>query len=235
MEPWKRPHPRCPTRRSRSFNGATAMEPWKSALPRRQPIQYRALQWGHGDGAVEEPDRLARAVPGRVASMGPRRWSRGRGPRMSRSRANRESFNGATAMEPWKRSCCRTSGPSRGSRFNGATAMEPWKSADSARAPGRDEAASMGPRRWSRGREPALRTVWSKGLRTGFARGSTRGGVKPIASSGDEVVKSKGNGAWAQREAPARCFRANILIAKELWRECGLIHISAPHRSQVKG
>ena len=75
----------------------------------------------------------------------------------------------------------------------------------------------------------------SKGLRTGFARGLTRGGVKPIASSGDEVVKSKGNGLWAQREAHAGLFRANILIANELWPGCGLFNISAPHRSRFKG
>ncbi len=177
--------------------------------PRPGRRRGRRLQWGHGDGAVEEavmPSALSRFA---VASMGPRRWSRGRG----RQRGAGNAPDGASM------------GPRRWSRGRATERRAFWRNLN----------ASMGPRRWSRGREPALRTVWSKGLRTGFARGSTRGGVKPIASSGDEVVKSKGNGAWAQREAPARCFRANILIAKELWRECGLIHISAPHRSQVKG
>ena len=98
----------------------------------------------------------------------------------------------------------------RSARFNGATSMKTWKG-------------------------PAPRTVWSKGLRTGFARGSTRGGVKPIARSGDEVVNAEGNGLWAQREAHAGLFRANILIAKELRPGCGLFNISAPHRSWVKG
>src|SRR5271157_2024198 len=59
--------------------------------------------------------------------------------------------------------------------------------------------------------------------------------VEPIANSGGEVVKAKGNGLSAQREAHARLFRANILIANELWPGCGLIDISAPHRSRVKG
>ena len=95
--------------------------------------------------------------------------------------------------------------------------------------------ASMGPRQWSLGRGPAPRAVGSNGLRTGFARGSTRGGAKTVASSGDEVIKSKGCGLWAQREVSARRFRSNILIAKELWPGCGLINISAPHRSRVKG
>ncbi len=37
------------------------------------------LQWGHGDGAVEEHRRLAAIIATRrLASMGPRRWSRGR-------------------------------------------------------------------------------------------------------------------------------------------------------------
>ena len=56
MEPWKRLSD--PRRRSSivlSFNGATAMEPWKSArghgVLRCAAIR---LQWGHGDGAVEE-------------------------------------------------------------------------------------------------------------------------------------------------------------------------------------
>src|SRR5208337_2191941 len=95
--------------------------------------------------------------------------------------------------------------------FNGATAMKPWRR----RIP---SASSLPPPllQWGHGDEaveegPPPRTVWSKGLRSGFARGSTRGGVKTIASSSDEVVKSKGNGTWAQREAPARRFRANIL------------------------
>src|SRR5271157_3971490 len=93
---------------------------------------------------------------------------------------------------------------------------------------------------WGHGDEaveegPAPRTVWSRRLRTGSARGSTRGGVKTIASSGDEVVKAEGNELWAQREALARLFRANILIANELWPGCGLFNISAPHRSRVKG
>src|SRR5271157_2804932 len=73
------------------------------------------------------------------------------------------------------------------------------------------------------------------GLRPGFARGSMPSGVEPIANSGSEVVKAKGNWLWAQREASAKLFRANILIAKELWPGCGLINISAPHRSRVKG
>src|SRR5271157_261367 len=84
------------------------------------------LQWGHGDGAVEENPYFARLNFSSAASMGPRRWSRGRdGDRGARA-GQPTGFNGATAMEPWKRSTLTTS-QDNGVRFNGATAMEPWK------------------------------------------------------------------------------------------------------------
>ncbi len=136
---------------SNGFNGATAMEPWKrtpgrhphrvrlraSMGPRRwsrgrvgvqrmQGASLSVLQWGHGDGAVEE--------------TGSHRLTLARYPR----------FNGATAMEPWKSPKLDSLGrPKIG--FNGATAMEPWKSRQE-RRPGDHGVASMGPRRWSRGR-----------------------------------------------------------------------------------
>ena len=56
------------------------------------------------------------------------------------------SFNGATAMKPWKsRPMAMHDHGIDG--FNGATAMKPWKSMDSS-VPGSATAiASMGPRR----------------------------------------------------------------------------------------
>jgi len=59
MEPWKR---RCTLRWRRCFfcfNGATAMEPWKSCGPAATPLTTVRLQWGHGDGAVEEVETVA--------------------------------------------------------------------------------------------------------------------------------------------------------------------------------
>ena len=38
-----------------------------------------------------------------------------------------QSFNGATAMKPWKRDTEPSDGPDCGPSFNGATAMKPWK------------------------------------------------------------------------------------------------------------
>jgi len=185
------------------------------------------LQWGHGDGAVEERSVPGCRLPWFQASMGPRRWSRGRDGVRTLLSPDEIRFNGATAMEPWKsredrrhhadhtamkfasmgpRRWSRGRGngtlgkPSRWTRFNGATAMEPWKrqyhcihflhhlqlqwghgdgaveemgtdivyrhlwmlqwghgdgaveEEDTPQVPGGTVAASMGPRRWSRGR-----------------------------------------------------------------------------------
>jgi len=56
------------------------MEPWKRRKVRKPNRTRKQLQWGHGDGAVEEAidldDIEVEDPPG---------------------------FNGATAMEPWKR------------------------------------------------------------------------------------------------------------------------------------
>jgi len=63
---------------SASFNGATAMEPWKSFSCESVALALSRLQWGHGNGAVEE--------------MGPDLWLL----------PDTGGFNAATAMEPWK-------------------------------------------------------------------------------------------------------------------------------------
>src|SRR5271157_1627707 len=79
MEPWKRRRPRCAsgtTNRLQWGHGDGAVEEVDIDDIARQ---RRPLQWGHGDGAVEE-DRQRRLGDGDDdASMGPRRWSRGRG------------------------------------------------------------------------------------------------------------------------------------------------------------
>ena len=43
-----------PSRLSQCFNGATAMKPWKRAMPELSSVDIWTLQWGHGDEAVEE-------------------------------------------------------------------------------------------------------------------------------------------------------------------------------------
>ncbi len=63
-----------------------------------------------------------------------------------RPRLRPASFNGATAMKPWK-SLAVECEHGRRLRFNGATAMKPWKSPLSASGSPEKHCASMGPRR----------------------------------------------------------------------------------------
>src|SRR5208337_5166313 len=60
------------------FNGATAMEPWKSQRATTNYTVTLGLQWGHGNGAVEERSIVTAWETRKMASMGPRQWSRGR-------------------------------------------------------------------------------------------------------------------------------------------------------------
>ena len=55
----------------RRFNGATAMEPWKTT-DGKSSASTTELQWGHGDEAVEEAIALTTRSAD-AASMGPRR------------------------------------------------------------------------------------------------------------------------------------------------------------------
>ncbi len=104
MEPWKRYKAAMKEAEEEiGFNGATAMEPWKRPSDAFSWDRSSKLQWGHGDGAVEEQGRGDRPAPPDLASMGPRRWSRGRVFLLTVADPGRMSFNGATAMEPWKR------------------------------------------------------------------------------------------------------------------------------------
>ena len=82
------------------FNGATTKESWKAA------------------------DRASR-LPGAIASMGPRRRSRGR-PRSDGRFEPEPGFNGATTKESWKADHPARSAADHGG-FNGATTKESWK------------------------------------------------------------------------------------------------------------
>ena len=97
MKPWKRRTPGNAPGAVLSFNGATAMKPWKRAvsvdtndLPNGlqwghgdEAVEETAapivshrdclLQWGHGDEAVEEGHKFKCLVDNYLASMGPRR------------------------------------------------------------------------------------------------------------------------------------------------------------------
>ena len=151
MKPWKRDPGSQPERGVNCFNGATAMKPWKSIGLTSHRLPYWSLQWGHGDEAVEENVESVGCGDQCDASMGPRRRSRGRATPRERGWETTGSFNGATAMKPWKSPASRRSVPrgtglqwghgdeaveepdrrrhvaAKKARFNGATAMKPWK------------------------------------------------------------------------------------------------------------
>ena len=135
------------------------------------------------------------------ASMGPRLLSRGnRSSGRSWVQAS-YSFNGATAVEPWK---CYVSAydPPGTKRFNGATAVEPWKSLPSVRAAARRRVASMGPRLLSRGNNPLAGISLARGGRFNGATAvepwkygfrSPNGHGSKYASMGPRLL-SRGNG-----------------------------------------
>ena len=158
------------------FNGATTMESWKGGFLLLACPKQVVLQWGHDDGVVERILSTACSVQPINASMGPRRWSRGKvfigihcarglwasmGPRRwSRGRwlqGSRCHPQGARLQ--WghddgvvERGGRRFTGSPCQAGFNGATTMESWKGAERARVNLRAPKASMGPRRWSRGK-----------------------------------------------------------------------------------
>ena len=87
----------------KSFNGATAIQPWKQRLTPR-------FASGH-----------------LRASMGPRLFSRGNSVNRSVNRIKPSCFNGATAIQPWKHLSSLSTYQFVFASFNGATAIQPWK------------------------------------------------------------------------------------------------------------
>ena len=206
------------------------MEPWKSDFQSLNEISTFRLQWGHGDGAVEE-DPLSRSVSrAGSASMGPRRWSRGRddgrtirgfadrasmGPRRwSRGRVH-ATFSaichsdqlqwghgdGAVEEQPAMRhDTSRTGG------FNGATAMEPWKRRDRLRRGPQPRVASMGPRRWSRGRgeDEHTRNATSIGFNGATAMEPWKSTTAPARSVRDRGLASMGPRRWSRGRVASR-------------------------------
>src|SRR5207249_4912159 len=61
-----------------------------------------ALQWGHGGIAVETRRKDGGIAHLFIASMGPRRYRRGNWLEELCAASVTESFNGATAVSPWK-------------------------------------------------------------------------------------------------------------------------------------
>ncbi len=167
----------------------------RRASGRRDPARRR-LQWGRDDGVAEDiSDRLI-SDRTRSASMGPRRWGRGRlGAELVDGTAHR-CFNGAATMGSRKTcvwiepagSACFNGAATMGSRktphssralmiasvgFNGAATMGSRKTRQSRCSIAATVDASMGPRRWGRGRRADRRY---RGPAVGASMGPRRWG-----------------------------------------------------------
>ena len=85
-----------------SFNGATALRPWKGRWRDLSDVPMGKLQWGHGLAAVE--GESAAPAPDHIPLL---QWGHGLAAVEGWERANKEwcarnGFNGATALRPWK-------------------------------------------------------------------------------------------------------------------------------------
>ena len=96
-------------------------------IPVKGSPMISELQWGHDFSAVE----IVVVFPSyfksiRLASMGPRLFSRGNARCRKNPYPTIYRFNGATTFQPWKwlGVVARTVGEAR---FNGATTFQPWK------------------------------------------------------------------------------------------------------------
>ena len=136
------------------------------------------LQWGRGLSAAEMTQDAVETLNHLSASMGPRSFSRGNeiGPAVELDEGT--CFNGAAAFQPRKSRIRVRIAVQRASSFNGAAAFQPRKSGRHRAEQNWPEAASMGPRPFSRGnadgsvrRDAALATRASMGPRP-FSRGN---------------------------------------------------------------
>ncbi len=159
-----------------------------------------SLQWGRGVSAAEMRIGASIRPPRHWASMGPRRFSRG-----NHSKA-------------WIRCCLRT-------RFNGAAAFQPRKSVQSAlknqlklvlqwgrgvsaaemgvhgKRTETPTAASMGPRRFSRGNRDATRRTGDMASASMGPRRFSRGNLGVAVVTGTSTCRFNGAAAFQPRKS----------------------------------
>ncbi len=146
-------HPQA-TRRDGSigFNGAATMGSRKTAAIAAAHSPMDQLQWGRDDGVAEDHDQIARSAAIR-ASMGPRRWGRGR--RCDGIVGARGTARASMGPRRWGRGRRDGSGTQR-SASTASMGPRRWGRGRRHRPPyARRARASMGPRRWGRGRPSA--------------------------------------------------------------------------------
>ena len=177
------------------------MEPWKARCGWPGDSAGDRLQWGHGDGAVEEQE----SATDTHANFDRLQWGHGDG-----------AVEEPATVDPTSPHC---------HRFNGATAMEPWKSTQRADRASRRWPASMGPRRWSRGRASAPRGIASRldRLQWGHGDGAVEEARRPHPPHRDRTLQwGHGDGAVEEHAAlrdmssAYACF--NGATAMEPWK-----------------
>ena len=103
LQPWKYLKELALKAGLKRFNGATALQPWKFSHLYNKAKEFRRLQWSHGFAAMEicNCSILVMAIPYSL------QWSHGFAameiyPFAFRFGSTVASFNGATALQPWK-------------------------------------------------------------------------------------------------------------------------------------
>ena len=147
-----------------SFNGATTKESWKTKLAACSTSLDVTLQWGHDEGVVENFLRKTPSTPRVQLQWGHDEASLWKLDQINFASVDISSFNGATTKESVENEVLPTFGQVEFRSLPGATTKESWKTiVDAVECP-RKVAASMGPRRRSRGKH---------GSRMGRTRGHT--------------------------------------------------------------
>ena len=184
------------------FNGAATMGSRKTQCDLAPMTSTGQLRWGRDDGVAEDQRSMGRCH--RSASMGPRRWGRGR-PATTMVAGPVRSFNGAATMGS-RKTTSRTSssgacsgasmGPRRWGRGRRTAVVRP-----------RAAHASMGPRRWGRGRR-LLEPLSLERVGSGFNGAATMGSRKTSPPSQPVrlgPVASMGPRRWGRgRREPGR-------------------------------
>ena len=121
LQPWKRGLSSAASCTSSTFNGAMAFQPWKPsrrphACTHRLGPSMEPWPFSHGNWELVEAGH-AEIVP----SMEPWPFSHGNTTRSSNAGTPGETFNGAMALQPWKRIPARQVAPAAA-----LPVMEPW-------------------------------------------------------------------------------------------------------------
>ncbi len=220
-----------------SFNSATTVGSWKTSSCAAQPDPAIMLQFGHDGGLVENQHRIDDQGHRESASSRPRRWARGKREAGHQPVLCADGFNSATTVGSWK-TCAPTPTPTPTPRFNSATTVGSWKTSNSAPITARDSplqfghdgglvenispypptsiafiGASIRPRRWARGKPPALlwRPCRIRCFNSATTVGSWKTSLRRILTSAGAVLQFGHDGGLVENEYRSENRRQNHL------------------------